>query len=380
MALISHSKYLANVSLPNLLRGIVSFLTVDNAKPGRMWSTLWLKDDAPAAEFHNGSMVAIMEKVVASTGAKLYVKLVLIDKTLTILSGSRYSPATDNNTALTLGGSWRDDSCRLFDALGAVVPSTVAPAPAVILDAEFNRATDRIAKVWMVRQLDPLLDSGASDSSISFWCSFCTEESDEDPIEKRGFYSHLGFGVAGEAFVPDTDQTYLPGAYAIAGSYSSSAVTGREMATRLFAGSGRGAGDNIGGVVCAGRVDGVQTWFLPLTTYGYCRDPFDESIFDTTPQVGFDFTELCTFSPYSSVRVLTPAYVFGCYEDMHRILCRVPIYYTDLTGLYSGDTITQDVDGVVRSYMLFPFWRYRCLGEPGAKRGYAIFVPADETV
>ena len=66
MALISHSKYLTNVSLPNLVRGIVSFLTADNAKPGRMWSTLWLKDDAPSAEFHNGAMVAILEKRLSS--------------------------------------------------------------------------------------------------------------------------------------------------------------------------------------------------------------------------------------------------------------------------------------------------------------------------
>ena len=68
------------------------------------------------------------------------------------------------------------------------------------------------------------------------------------------------------------------------------------------------------------------------------------------------------------------------YDDLYKIVARLPITYTSLEGLYAGDIISQEVGGNVKSWLVFPFIQYKCLGDPGAKRGYAIPVPPDETV
>jgi hypothetical protein len=68
------------------------------------------------------------------------------------------------------------------------------------------------------------------------------------------------------------------------------------------------------------------------------------------------------------------------YDNLYRIIARLPITYTSLDGLYAGDIISREKDGNIKNSIIFPFWLYRCDEQPECKLGYAIHVPNDEEV
>jgi len=392
MATIEHMRYVSDVSFQNLLRTIVEYLTAYQPKAGYMWEEVWSVDDNN--EFTTSDIVYIIKKQTTNTADEgpMYVKLVLKGGILHIAASNTYS-TSDNNTDITLTGSFlslgeSDNSAvNIFDETSMLRTPDTIPAPCVVLDNDFDYTSQRITKAWIIRQLSPLLtEVGERRNTNQFcWCSFCTNEEGDDPIERRGYYQHFSFGLAGEILVPDIAYASCPGLYVTVGSYANIANKDKEIDSRVWCG---GAHDNItetpngATYVLAGLVDGKSTWFMPKSMYGYARQPFDSDLLYGTNEVnvGIDFTELVKYSPYSGVRVLTPAYVFGCYENLDRILCRLPFFYTDLSGLYAGDTVSQVVNSEERNYGIFPFHKYRCASETDAKRGYGVFVPTSEEV
>jgi len=388
MATIHHSKYMSNVSFQNFVRAIKDFLVTFEPKTGFMWSIVY-SSDTDSSEFSTQPIVYILKKECTSTAgqATMYVKMVYAAGKLTVLTSPNYA-AADNTSTLRLTGSQKNvlesdnATVAVFRADGAAVAPDAAPVCRMIADPAFDPLTQRFSKVWLIRQLGPLFDQVGErkNTNISLWATVCTGEFGVDPITTRGYYQHLGFGVSGEALVPDATYANGPGMYAVCGSYTSDTPVSLTNDERVWAGGGNFANAVTGTVVLVGAWEGKQTWFCPASMYGYIRDPFDEARMHNAGNVGFDFTELCKYSPYSGVRVLTPAYVFGQWDNLYRILSRIPLFYTDLAGLYAGDTISQVLDAEVNNYMIFPFIIYGCVADVEAKRGYAVFVPNTEEV
>ena len=388
MATIHHNQYLSNVSFQNFVRAIKDFLVTFEPKAGFMWSVVY-SSDADPGEFSNQPIVYILKKECTSVAgqATMYVKLVYQGGKLSVLASPKYA-AADNTATLRLTGSQKNiletdnDTVASYHADGSIVTPALAPVSRMVADPTFDPLTMRFSKVWLIRQLGPLFDQVGErkNTDISFWASVCTGEVGEDPITKRGYYQHIGFGVSGEALVPDATYANGPGMYTVCGSYAIDAPTSQVNDERVWAGGGDYGNVSTGSVVLVGMWEGKATWFYPSSMYGYIRDPFDEVKMHNAGNVGFDFTELCKYSPYSGVRVLTPAYVFGMWDNLLRILSRLPVFYTDLSGLYAGDTISQVLETEVNNYMIFPFIVYGCVADVEAKRGYAIKVPNSEEV
>lgn len=395
MATIKHNLYYANMSAQQSLRMFVGFLTTTQAKAGAMWESVYTKDAEPGNEFGPMPIVYILKHSMDSgNSASVYVKLVMTATEISILASAEHNPTTDNNENLVLKGSWKsggeghNDTVQVFNHESIAVIPSAALTPQLRFPANFDPLSQRLSKVWMIRRLGPKLDEVTPRklTDIYGWMTFCTEEEGTNPIDKRGFYQHLGFGVAGDSLVPDVTYKNGAGIYAVAGSFSGASKV-NSTATRVFAGGGstQEANANIGCMMCAGKTGpwlpvNKPTWFYANTQYGYCRPAFDDDLLVGANNVGFDFTELCKYSPYSGVRTLTPAYIYGHYDNLNRILGRIPVIYTSLEGLYAGDMISQDKDGVIKNFMIFPFWLYRCGNEPENRLGYAIHVPSDEEV
>ena len=389
MATIHHNQYFSNISFQNFVRAIKDFLVTFEPKPGLMWSMVYSSDPDPS-EFSADPIVFILKKECTSVAdeAPLYVKLVYASGVLSVLASPSYN-ALDNTDTLRLTGSQKNvlesDSATIavYRADGTIATPDLAPVCRLIADPGFDPLTEKFSKAWLIRQLGPLFDQTGErkNTNISFWASVCTDEVGVDPITTRGYYQHIGFGVSGEALVPDATYSHGPGIYTMCGSYALAAPTNISTDERIWAGGGNY--DNTqttGSIVLVGAWEGKQTWFCPASMYGYIRDPFDEARMHNAGNVGFDFTELCKYSPYSGVRVLTPAYVFGQWDNLYRILSRLPVFYTDMAGLYAGDTISQVLETEVNNYMIFPFIVYGCVADVEAKRGYAIFVPNTDEV
>lgn len=434
MPVVKHSAYVANLSAAGFVRKMVSFLTTDSPVPNRMWTLEWQQDQDPTNEFPTGTIAFILSKSVKANSAtdKLYAKIIYnpSEKSIKMLTSGKYSAAADNNANVTLTGSIAHNG---LDELGDVIIRdnkgvALNPAgktvgyspqnkglmiPTLYFANDFDVNTDRIVKSWFIRRLSPLFDEAAQAklTDIYLWATMCTKESggtDTTPLDQMGYYQSLGFGMCGEQLIPDASFGNGAGAYTCVTSFAdkTNAVDESDSAMRVYAGGGpfpSASPTNIGCVFCAGNLEqrvpktDVQdedttmtkiTWFYACPAYGQARPPFDEKRFGFNDNhtvgcpdnVGFDYTELCKYSPYSGVRVLTPAYIYGMYDELYRVLGRIPVFYTQLTGLYAGDTISQEVEGLYRDYLIFPFIDYRCLSEMQAKRGHAIFVPAEETV
>lgn len=379
---------MSNVSFQDFVRALKDFLTTWEPKTGYMWTMVYSSDPTPV-EFSVQPIVFILKKECNSVAgqATMYVKMVYASGKLSILTSPTWV-AADNTATLRLTGSQKNtleadnNTVAVYHTDGTGVTPALAPVCHLVADPAFDQTTMRLSKAWMVRQLGPLLDQVGErkNTNISLWATVCTNEEGDDPITRRGYYQHIGFGVSGEALVPDATLSHGPGMYAMCGSYASDTPASIGTDERVWAGGGNYGNNNTGSIVLVGAWEGKQTWFCPASMYGYIRDPFDESRMYNAGNVGFDFTELCKYSPYSGVRVLTPAYVFGQWDNLYRILSRLPVFYTDLSGLYAGDTISQVVDSEVNNYMIFPFIVYRCVGDVEAKRGYAIFCPLAEEV
>lgn len=386
---IAHSFYHTNLSPAAALRRLRDILTTTQPKAGRMWELVHSVDADPSNAGYAGPLCFILRKALVTTNeAYIYAKLVFKDRELFALVSSNYVPATDNDPDYKLTGCATNGmeevtggDVRTFDSAGVELAPSAVSVPRIILPTGFDPAVNRFAKVWFIRRLDPLFDEvdPRKNTDISAWMTVCTDEVGTSPLDTFGYFAHMGFGMAGEQLVPDTLLQHGPGLYMTAGSFADSAATVNATSSRTFAGGGMGVNNN-GTLVCAGDYDTYRTWFYANTAYGQVRAPFDDDKIVGGRNVGFDFTEMCKYSPYSGVRVLTPAYIYGMYDNLFRILCRIPVFYTSLEGLYAGDTISQDVEGTLKSYKLFPLWKYRCLGDAEAKRGLAIFVPADENV
>lgn len=395
MATIKHSLYYPNMSAQQSLRTFMNYLTITQTKVGAMWEAVYVNDSEPNNEFGPLPIVYILKhNLDAANTAPMYAKIVMTATDISVLTSADYSAATDNNENLVLKGSWKsnletdNNTVQVFNHASALVTPAVALTPQVRFPNGFNPLTQRFAKVWMIRRLGPKLDEVTPRklTDIYGWMTFCTEEEGTNPIDTRGYYNHFGFGVAGDSLVPDVTLKNGAGIYAVAGSFSGESRA-NATATRVFAGGGSSgeANANIGCVMSAGKTgpwsDTTKpTWFYANTQYGYCRSPFDDDKLVGANNVGFDFTELCKYSPYSGVRTLTPAYIYGHYDNLNRILGRIPVIYTSLEGLYAGDMISQDKEGVIKNFMIFPFWLYRCGNEPENRLGYAIHVPSDEEV
>lgn len=388
MATIHHSRYMEDISAQDYLRAIVEFLCSYEPKPGVMWAPLYDNDNDSGNEFAAGPIVYILKKDTTATAdqAPMYVKLVLDSTGIRVLISNQFGAAAENDLNVLPGSQCSEqedhnENVVVLNADGVVTLPQDALVPTMFFDADFDYTADRFTKAWMIRQLDPVLDNVGErkNTNLFFWGTVCTKEAGEDPITRRGYYQHITFGCAGETLTPDSTASNGPGLFAGVGSYTDPANRG-DNDERVFAGAGDHNNTNTGAVILVGQWQGKQTWFYPATMYGYARDPFDESMLSNTDNVGFDFTELCKYSPYSGVRVLTPAYEFGRWDSLWRILCRLPVFYTDMAGLYAGDTISQIVDADTKNYMIFPFIHYRCSGQVETKRGYAVLVPNDEDV
>lgn len=388
MSTIHHSQYLTSISFQNLVRAIKDFLVTFEPKSGFMWSVVY-SSDADTSEFSTQPIVFILKKECSSVAgaAPMYAKLVYQSGKLTVLVSPKYA-AADNTATLRLTGSQKNvldtdnSAVANYNTAGTAVTPANAPVCRLVADPAFDPTTMRLSKVWLIRQLGPLFDQVGErkNTDISLWVSVCTGEVGDDPITKRGYYQHIGFGVSGEALVPDADYSHGPGMYCVCGSYVADAPSSIATDERVWAGGGNYGNVTTGSAILVGNWEGKPTWFFPSSMYGYVRDPFDEAKMYNAGNVGFDFTELCKYSPYSGVRVLTPAYVFGTWDNLLRILSRLPVFYTDLSGLYAGDTISQVLDSEVNNYMIFPFIVYGCVADVEAKRGYAIKVPNAEEV
>lgn len=400
--MIHHMRLLENISIADCTRKLVEFLTTWEPKTGRMWNIEWFADPesgTEGGEFPAEPFAYILRKDLTNDplGQKLYVKIVASKEWIKVIASSEHDPATDNNNLLVLTGSSmtaeESASCNVFvcnktagvdDNPNTPEPSASGRYSGILLDQSLDKDTLLLSKVWMIRQLDPLFDEVGErrNTDIYFWLTVCTHEEGADPISRRGWYHHVTAGISGEVLVPDATDAGGAGTYIACGTHSDDTALEASALKRCFAGSA-GAPDHpgvVGAAICAGDVDGNKTWFIPGTMYGYGRSPFDEDMFGPWPCVGFDYTELCKYSPYSGVRILTSAYTYGYYDNLWRILSRLPFFYTDMAGLYAGDTIAQIVDNEVTSYAIFPFVNYRCAGSTEAKRGYAIYVPNDEDV
>ena len=389
---IQHFINAQDVSAQELVRRLVSFLTTEMPKPGFMHTVVWSKDDVPSTQFGPLPICYILKQELTTDGsACMYSKIILDDKGIRVLVSGEYVPAKDNNVNFTLTGSWKslgedtNDVFDIYDNASNVVTPKSAKIPTAYFPSGFDPLTKTIDKVWLVRKLGPKFDTvGLRKLTDSFaWVTFCFEENKERPLDKFGMYNHFGWGCAGDQLVPDKPMKNTPCLYSVVGSYAySDKLT--NSADRVFAGSGSDSPasptSNLGGIIKVGEYMGKNVWAYCNSQYGYVRKPFDEPLFVFGNVVGYDFTEMCKLSPYSGVRTLTPAYVFGMYDDLYKIIARLPITYTSLEGLYAGDMISNETEGVVKSWMVFPFIQYKCLGDPGAKRGYAIPVPPDETV
>lgn len=386
---IKHRFYYEDISVADLVRKMRDVLVSIEPKPGRMWELMDTTDAEPANSMYAGPIVFVLRKpLMADNSAYIYAKIMFKDNKIISMVSPTYETTTDRNPDLNMTGfatnhleADTNGGVRVYNKTGALVANGSAPVPTVHLPSGFDPATMKLAKAWLIRKLGPLFDevNPRKNTDIFAWCSFCTAEVGDTPLETFGYYQHFGFGVAGEQTTPDTLLENGTGMFVVAGSFSNSASRADATSTRVFPGGGP-AGDNTGTLVCVGDYDTYRTWFYANTAYGQVRPPFDDDILVGGQNVGFDFTEMCKLSPYSGVRVLTPSYIFGMYDNLYRILMRLPVYYTSLEGLYAGDIISQDVDGTLRSYMLFPFWRYRCLGVSESKRGLAILIPPDEEV
>ncbi len=388
MAAINHNRYLSNVSFQDFVRAIKNFLVTFEPKPGFMWSMVH-SSDVDTSEFSAQPIVFILKKECTITAgeAPMYVKLAYAAGKLTVLVSPEYA-VEDNIETPRLTGSQKNaleddnDTVAVFRTDGVAVAPADAPVCCIIADPGFDPLTQRFSKVWLIRQLGPLFDQVGErkNTNISLWATVCTGEVGSDPITARGYYQHIGFGVSGEALVPDATYAHGPGMYAVCGTYVSDTPVSLLNGERVWAGGGNFGNTVTGSIVLVGAWEGKQTWFCPASMYGYIRDPFDEARMHNAGNVGFDFTELCKYSPYSGVRVLTPAYVFGQWDNLYRILSRIPLFYTDLSGLYAGDTISQVLESEVNNYIIFPFIIYGCVADVEAKRGYAVFVPNTEEV
>ena len=431
MAVIKHQKYVEDISVANLVRRMVAFLTTEEELPNRMWTREWAQDADEGEEFPVGRICYILSKRLKNTSAdeKIYAKIMYdsLEKSISCLVSTQMAE-TDKTINPILKGSVTHDGLDttgdviIRDNLGtAMNPSgkTIAYAPIqkkvlfpkLYLAQDFDTSVDRIKKAWIIRRLSPLFDevTFTKQTDVYCWLTICTKESggsDITPLDQMGYYQHMGFGMCGESLVPDVSLKTGAGLYTCVTSFASmlNRVDEDTECVRVYAGGGVDPAPeptNVGAVFCAGKVtqripktdvenEDVEvektTWFYACPAYGMARAPFDEAMFGfdnhtigCPDNVGFDYTELCKYSPYSGVRVLTPAYLYGMYADLYRVLGRIPVFYTQLTGLYAGDTISQEVENTYRDYLVFPFINYRCLGEMEAKRGHAIFCPSEET-
>lgn len=411
---INHNFFYTNLSVANMIRKLVACLVSTEPKTGRMWESVWTDDTNPADEFPSANKAWIISKNIknGNTTEKMYAKILFLPsaKKVQALVSSRYDSAKDQNNLPVLSGSIKNngesDNSKIAvrNNAGHLVAPSAALIPSVIFPNTFNVMTDRLAKVWVVRKLDPLFDQVLLSklTDIFAWVTMCSQEVDGadplKPLEKMGYYHHFGFGWAGEQFLPDASTAGGCGLYTCA---TSNADSGSNDTTGMHIWAGGGVypptgSTNIGCVFCAGKFSQnmatdpgagvqdeiVQTWFYANHAYGLGRSPFDQDQFGFSGNdgsdphnVGFDYTELCKYSPYSGVRILTPAYIYGMYDNLYRILGRIPVFYTSLEGLYAGDIVSQDLSGEIRDYILFPFITYKCLQETEAKRGHAIFVP-----
>lgn len=432
MAVIKHNAYVENISAANLIRKIVSFLTTDEQLPNRMWTKEWFQDSDTGNEFPTEKLVYVLSKRLKNTSAdeKMYAKIIFdpTEKSIVTLVSTKFLDA-DKNINATLTGSIKHDA---LDITGDVIirdnkgiamnpaGKTIAYAPVqksiliptLYFAMDFDMSQDRIKKAWIIRRLAPLFDevTFTKQTDLYCWVTICTKEAggtDITPLDQMGYYQHFGFGMCGESLVPDVSLKTGAGLYTCATSFASKTARLDEEDTHIRVYSGGGVDPaatptNIGAVFCAGNLtqripktdkanEDVEvtklTWFYSCPAYGMARSPFDEAMFGFNnhsvgcpDNVGFDYTELCKYSPYSGVRVLTPAYVYGMYDNLYRVLGRLPVFYTQLTGLYAGDTISQEVDSSYKDYTIFPFINYRCLQEMESKRGHAIFTPSEETV
>lgn len=435
MAQISHKWYLENITFQTMVRKMRDFLVTEQAKAGYMWTKVWEDDTDVSNEFTQTKFGFILshdlKKTVAEgTAPKMYVKVICDPAagSIQMLASCKHTPEQDNNLDLKLTESIvshgeddyntviiRDDKGVALNPAGNTIGYSPKAqgilVPTLYLPQGFNTAEQKLSKVWLIRRLAPMFDEVELTklTDIYAWCSFCIEEAggtESTPLDMMGWYSHWGFGMCGEQLVPDATFTHGAGLYTCVTSFANKAKNTKETGVRVYAGGGvdpAAKPTNVGAVFCAGMLDQripkqdvenddmpIQklTWFYVCPAYGQARSPFDEKLFGYDDNhavgdphnVGFDYTELCKYSPYSGVRVLTPAYEYGMYNSLYRVLGRIPVFYTQLTGLYAGDTISQEVDGVTKDYLIFPFINYRCLQEMQAKRGHAIFVPAAETV
>lgn len=417
--MIHHSRYLEDITAPDMVRELVAFLTVWEPKAGYMWETVEHRDDGKDSEdIELGtSLCYILKKNTTSVPdeAPMYVKIYLDSAGISVNISSDYVPGsddvldeTDPHAPSLTGSIWsRTDSVPSSQYFRCNAPegeentaqsseeSEVVPR-IVFSPEEWDETINAVVfkKVWMIRKLDPFLDTVGErkNTDIYFWVSACVKETGEDPVSRRGWYHHMTAGVCGEVLVPDTNPAHGPGLYASTGSYAVPEITAdmyetgqepEQVFDHTYVGSAGAPGPSkaISTYVHIGELDNVRTIFVPGDMYGLGRPPFDENMFtDGARNVGFDYTELCKYSPYSGVRVLTPAYMYGYFDSLWRILVRLPIFYTDMAGLYSGDTITQIVDTETRNYLIFPFITYRCAGSVECKRGYAVLVPNDEDI
>lgn len=398
MATIKHSLFVKDVSAQNALRQFVRFLVSEQPKTGEMWKEVYSRDSESAVEFGTLPIAYIIKKAVdkAST-AYMYVKLVMNADGIYALASMSHNASTDNNADLKLSGSWAsageavNTSVMTYDHVGAPVTPNNVLKPMIRFDSAFNPALNKYAKVWIVRRLGPRLDAVTPRklTDIFAWMTVCVEEEGANPISKRGYFSHIGFGMAGDTLTTDVSIASGAGLYVAAGSFASKTANTNATSDRIFAGGGSVLNDpnaNIGCVMCGGKIGpwdstNIPVWFYANSQYGYCRDPFDDDTIVGANNVGFDFTELTRYSPYSGVRTLTPAYIYGHYDGLFRTIGRIPIVYTSLEGLYAGDTISQDRDDdKIVNFILFPFWHYTCDGAMSGKLGYAIHVPLDDDV
>jgi len=431
MAVIKHYKYQENISAANYVRMMVRFLTTDEPLPNRMWEQEWAQDADTAEEFPSGKLVYILSKRLKNTSAdeKIYAKIIFdpIEKSIKTLVSTKLAESDKNINPILTGSIMHDGADITGDVIirdnkgVAMNPAgkTIAFAPVqkkiliptLYFAQDFDPFSDRIKKAWVIRRLGPLFDEVTFNKMTDIYCwgTICTKEAggtDITPLDQMGYYQHLCFGMCGESLVPDVSLATGAGLFTAVTSFAdpTARVDEDSECLRVYAGGGvdpAAVPTNIGSVFCAGKVEQripktdkenedveveKTTWFYTCPSYGMARSPFDEARFGYNDHsvgcpdnVGFDYTELCKYSPYSGVRVLTPAYSYGMYADLFRILGRIPVFYTQLTGLYAGDTISQQVETTYRDYLVFPFIDYRCLSEQEAKRGHAIFCPSEET-
>jgi len=385
-----HYEYRTNISLPDLVRNIKDFLTTYSPPDVStlMWTLEYSLDADPGNSFYTGPIVYILSKTVDGGDNKIYAKIVYQNDTIYILASPDYDDTTDNTADLILKGSQKNEAETHNDdvAVYLVDETLVTPQDALVcrikMNADFDPANDLIAKAWYVRQLAPLLDSpnitDRKETDIFFWLSFVREEVGDNPIDVKGYFQHLSFGVCGEILTADVDQGNGVGVYTAASSFALDSELDEDESPRTYCGCGN-TDDTAGACICVGNWEGKKTWYYPGTMYGYARDPFDVRFFVNPANVGFDFTELCKYSNYAGVRILTPSYVFGKYAGLWRIIARLPFYYTDLLGLYAGDIVTHtDESGDTHSFILFPFVHYNCSIAAGARRGYGVPLPTEE--